>query len=108
MEKIFTQKKISVLLHQQLAIMDVPLESERHTKSPILAKSPTAQETAQDKETAQHKSEYWMLVDVQIKEANEKALAQFKLNQRILKEYLSTYDANYPSLWNSRSAREFV
>jgi hypothetical protein len=74
--------------------MDVPLESERHTKSPILAKSPTAQ----DKETTQDKSEYWMLVDVQIKEANEKALAQFKLNQRILKEYLSTYDANYPSL----------
>lgn len=71
--------------------MDVPLDSARHPESPVLAKSPIGQDRA----------DYWMAIHVQkelIQEANEEALQQFKINQRFLNEYRSTYDANYPSL----------
>jgi hypothetical protein len=86
--------------------MDVPLDSARHPESPILAKSPNAQdkvaaEKAAAEKAAAEKADYWLAIHVQeelVQEANEEALLQFKVNQRLLNEYRSTYDANYPSL----------
>ena len=75
--------------------MNVPLESERHPQSPILARSPIAQDIA----------DYKMAIDVQkelIRAAHEEALALFKDRQeqerRLLHEYHATYDNNLPSL----------
>lgn len=75
--------------------MNVPLESARHPRSPILAKSPIAQDRA----------DYWLAINVQkelIIEANKEALQLFKnrqqQEQRLLDEYHTTYDDNFPIL----------
>lgn len=75
--------------------MNVPLESARHPSSPILAKSPIAQDRA----------DYWLAINLQkelIIEANEEALELFKnrqeQEQRLLHQYHTTYDDNFPSL----------
>lgn len=94
MKKKFTAKKTS-LLTRATTIMNVPLESERHPQSPLLAKSPLAQDIA----------DYWMAIDVQkelIRMAHEEALALFKDRQeqerRLLHEYHTTYEDKFPSL----------
>ena len=75
--------------------MNVPLESARHPQAPVLAKSPVAQDIA----------DYRMAIDVQkelIRTAHEEALTQYKVKQeqerRLLHQYHSTYDDNFPSL----------
>lgn len=79
--------------------MDVPLESERHPESPILAKSPIAQDRA----------DFWLAINLQeelIQKANEEAFKHFKINQRLLSEYRSTYNTDYPSLCEPRANPE--
>ena len=81
--------------------MNVRLESARHPKSPILAKSPTAQ----DIPAIQQIADYRMAIDVQQEltmTAHKEALTQYKVKQeqerRLLHQYHSTYDDNFPSL----------
>ena len=92
MKKNSPRKKSALLTR---ATMNVALESERHPKSPILAKSPTAQDRA----------DYWLAIHVHkelIRTAHEETLTQYKVKQeqerRLLHQYHSTYDDNFPSL----------
>jgi len=75
--------------------MNVPLESARHRHSPLLAKSPVAQQIADHKIALNTHKEF-------ITTANEEVYKFYKhkkeQNQRLLDEYHTTYDDNFPSL----------
>ena len=95
MKKKKTPRKKSGLLTR--ATMNVPLESARHPQAPVLAKSPTAQ----DIPAIQQIADYMMAIDVQQEltmTAHEEALTQYKEERRLLHQYHSTYDDNFPSL----------
>ena len=83
--------------------MDVPLDSERPPQSAILKKSPTAQSNPMIQQIADYK----IALDMQNKlilTEEEEALMHYKhkreCEKRLLDEYHSTYDANWPSLAN--------
>lgn len=81
--------------------MNVPLESERHPQSSLLAKSPIALNVPVIQQIADYKLALNMQKEF-IRTANEETYKFYKhkkeQKQRLLDEYYTTYDDNFPSL----------